>query len=263
MFNDAKHFGSQGALAGLRGKASADVEQAFGMQQQSAQRALQRQGVNPGSNRAIAAMAAGGSNAALAKVQTANQMTENRKLQGVNMRTQAANVASGFPAASNAAMGLGNQSLGGASALGAQGLQSALGIQGATQNGFGQANSAMGSVSSGFGALNSAKLNAWGQANQAQATESAGYGSAVGAGLGMYAAFLAASDRSVKQNIVRLGERTDGLGIYSFEYKPEYQAQWGEGERIGLMADEVEKLYPEAVLQHADGYKVVDYSKVM
>jgi hypothetical protein len=262
-YNDAKNFDSESALAGLRGKASADVEAAFGNQQAAVQRALQRQGVNPGSNRSIAAMAANGSNAALAKVGTANSMTENRKLQAVGLRQQAANMANGLPASSIAQSQLGNQSMAGAGALSAQGLQSAIGMQQATQAGLGQSAGAMGSVANGWGQMNNTAMNAWGMANQAQAQESAGYGQAAGAALGAYAAFALASDRRVKQNIELVRTRRDGLGVYIFEYKPEYRAQWGEGQQVGFMADEVQKVYPEAVHQHPDGYLVVDYAKVM
>lgn len=264
-YNDAKSFDGEGALAGLRGKASADVEQAFAAQQQGTQRALQRAGVNPGSNRAIAAMGAGGANAALAKVSTANSMTENRKLQAVGLRQQAANMANGLPASSIAQSQLGNQSMSGAGALNAQGMQSALAMQNGTMNGFNSSAQAFGGVAQGFGAMRNQELSAWNASNAAQAQESAGYGQAAGAAASAYLGYLAfaASDPATKQNVSRLGVRPDGLNIYSFEYKPEYQAAWGEGTHVGLMATEVQKLYPDAVVRHPDGYLMVDYSKVM
>lgn len=70
---------------------------------------------------------------------------------------------------------------------------------------------------------------------------------------------MAASDRSVKQNIQKIGERADGIGIYEFEYKPEYQRTWGAGRKIGVMADEVEKAIPAAIAVHPNGYKMVNY----
>lgn len=90
-----------------------------------------------------------------------------------------------------------------------------------------------------------------------------------GAGLQMYGlmnaagpAALAASDRSVKQKIFRIGTHPLGVGIYEFEYLPDIAAQWGYGRRVGVMADEVEKVLPEAVMLHEDGYKVVNYSMI-
>ena len=62
------------------------------------------------------------------------------------------------------------------------------------------------------------------------------------------------SDRRLKRNIERCGTRADGLGIYTFEYV------WGEKSR-GVMADEVEKIYPDAVGER-DGYQTVNYEMI-
>lgn len=63
------------------------------------------------------------------------------------------------------------------------------------------------------------------------------------------------SDIRLKKNIQRIGTRSDGLGVYEFEYT------WGGGRQIGLMAQEVLGIYPDAVGQ-SGGYLTVDYSKV-
>jgi hypothetical protein len=63
------------------------------------------------------------------------------------------------------------------------------------------------------------------------------------------------SDQRLKKNVVRLGTRSDGLGVYGFEYI------WGGGRQIGLMAQEVAIIYPEAVGE-SGGYMTVDYGKV-
>ena len=68
------------------------------------------------------------------------------------------------------------------------------------------------------------------------------------------------SDRRIKENVVRIGEHPLGLGLYLFDYKPEYRGLWGNGRQFGVMADEVEALLPAAVSVHADGYKLVDYA---
>lgn len=78
---------------------------------------------------------------------------------------------------------------------------------------------------------------------------------------GLGASFLG-SDRSIKQDISMVGVRADGLGIYSYRYKPEYRAKWGEGLHVGVMADEVEAVYPHATRQHPDGYKMVNYGVI-
>lgn len=70
------------------------------------------------------------------------------------------------------------------------------------------------------------------------------------------------SDRRMKHNIKTLGKTESGLPVYSFEYKPEFKDIAGHGTFVGFMADEVEKVIPEAVLVASNGYKMVDYSKV-
>jgi len=71
--------------------------------------------------------------------------------------------------------------------------------------------------------------------------------------------FPCASDRNVKENIVRIGEHPLGIGLYLFDYKPEYRDEWGYGRQFGVMAQEVETIMPEAVCMHPDGYRMVDY----
>ena len=68
------------------------------------------------------------------------------------------------------------------------------------------------------------------------------------------------SDRAVKDNIVRIGDHPFGFGVYLFDYKPAYRDTYGFARQFGVMADEVEKVMPEAVAVHPDGYKVVNYA---
>ena len=68
------------------------------------------------------------------------------------------------------------------------------------------------------------------------------------------------SDRMIKENIVRIGVHPLGIGLYLFEYKPEYRETWGHGRKFGVMADEVESVMPEAVSVHSEGYRVVNYA---
>jgi hypothetical protein len=63
------------------------------------------------------------------------------------------------------------------------------------------------------------------------------------------------SDQRLKKNVKRIGTRKDGLGVYEFDYI------WGGARQIGLMAQEVQAVYPDAVSE-IDGFLAVDYSKV-
>ena len=64
------------------------------------------------------------------------------------------------------------------------------------------------------------------------------------------------SDRKLKHNIVLVGKSPSGLSIYNFEYK---NSKFGKGIWQGVMSDEIPS---DAVMQHADGYDMVDYSKI-
>jgi hypothetical protein len=63
------------------------------------------------------------------------------------------------------------------------------------------------------------------------------------------------SDIRLKENIKKIGTRPDGLGVYEFDYI------WGGDRNIGLMAQEVNEVYPHAV-GVVDGYLTVNYSQV-
>jgi hypothetical protein len=67
------------------------------------------------------------------------------------------------------------------------------------------------------------------------------------------------SDIRTKENIKYLGDLTNGLPFYEFEYKSEFKAIGGEGKFIGVMAQDVEKVQPEAVIELPSGYKMVNY----
>jgi hypothetical protein len=68
-----------------------------------------------------------------------------------------------------------------------------------------------------------------------------------------------ASDRILKQDIALIGQHPLGFGLYLFNYRPEYRDTFGHARQFGVMADEVELVRPEAVVTHADGYKMVHY----
>jgi hypothetical protein len=59
------------------------------------------------------------------------------------------------------------------------------------------------------------------------------------------------SDRRLKSNIERIGTHPLGIGIYEYDIFGEHQ--------IGVMADEVKQVMPEAIINHLSGYMMVDY----
>jgi hypothetical protein len=68
------------------------------------------------------------------------------------------------------------------------------------------------------------------------------------------------SDRRLKKDIVELGmDENKGLMLYSYRYVWQPVNEWC----VGYMADEVEKLYPEAVVEHESGFKMVNYGRLL
>lgn len=102
--------------------------------------------------------------------------------------------------------------------------------------------------------IGAANAQAAGQIGQANAW--GGALSNIGSMAGLYA-MGGFSDRRLKEQIVPIGKLDNGLTIYSYQFKGDDRCQ------IGLMADEVEKIHPDAVSTHESGYKMVDYAKAV
>ena len=100
--------------------------------------------------------------------------------------------------------------------------------------------------------------------NAQQAAQSNLTGGLMGLG-GTLGAAAILSDPRTKENVKPIGVMDNGLTIYSFEYKDEFKDRpyAGHGVHVGVMADEVEKVYPYAVKTLDDGYKVVDYGLIL
>lgn len=81
-----------------------------------------------------------------------------------------------------------------------------------------------------------------------------GLGAVLGGGAKLYSAFAAPSDRRLKENIVLVGkDEATGLNLYEFNYT-------GNPTRFrGVMADEVEPRFPDAVVYDDMGFASVNY----
>lgn len=100
-------------------------------------------------------------------------------------------------------------------------------------------------ASTGIGNANANATLAQNQANQNQWNALTGIGSA---------ALSIFSDERLKEFIEPVGELYDGTGIYRYHYKGDPVP------RIGVMAQEVEKVNPDAVID-IGGFKAVRYDK--
>jgi hypothetical protein len=81
---------------------------------------------------------------------------------------------------------------------------------------------------------------------------------------GLAGAGIAKSDIRTKENIEHIGWLPNGLPLYTYEYKPEFKDHplAGHGTHTGVMAHEVEAMYPNAVITLDNGYKAVDYGQL-
>ncbi|WP_246706442.1 tail fiber domain-containing protein [Rhizobium laguerreae] len=64
------------------------------------------------------------------------------------------------------------------------------------------------------------------------------------------------SDRRLKTDIRRLGTSAEGIPVYAFRYI------WGGPLFVGTMAQDLLAIRPEAVIETASGYYMVDYDKL-
>jgi hypothetical protein len=128
------------------------------------------------------------------------------------------------------------------------------------------AGSSFGQMQSGYQGLDlmgaeQASLNRASQegmaGRNANAQLKAGQWQAAGNAIGGIAS--AFSDIALKTNIQFENKFKNHLPIYTFEY---INKKHGDGRFEGVMAQDVEKTYPQAVSVSSEGYKMVDYSQI-
>jgi hypothetical protein len=64
------------------------------------------------------------------------------------------------------------------------------------------------------------------------------------------------SDIHLKRNIAQVGELDSGIGLYRYRYL------WSDTIYVGVMAQQVAEVVPEAVQRGAVGYLRVDYARL-
>ena len=101
-------------------------------------------------------------------------------------------------------------------------------------------------------ALGSLGSNSTGQGTSTQ-TNNPSWMNDIGQAVGIAGSLFAMSDERLKTDIAKVGKLNDGQNVYSYRYKGDATP------RIGLMAQEVERVHPEAVMEHPSGFKMVNY----
>lgn len=86
------------------------------------------------------------------------------------------------------------------------------------------------------------------------------WGGLAGGLLGLGGKLISLSDDKAKKNKKRHGDVDGEMGLWTFNYKGEPK---GAPKHVGLMASEVEREVPSAVIRGKDGLRRVDYGKAL
>ena len=232
--------------AGTTGQAAimARLQPQIEQQQAAMAQQLANQGITPGSEAYNNAMRTQG--------QQQNDLLSQAALQGLNLDMSANN--QGYNQALQSGQ-FGNtalqQSLAQQTALRNQpinevtALMSGSQIQNPQFQAYTGANVAAAPVFQGVQAQNQAAMDLYGIKQGAANSNMQGLASLGGA------AAMAFSDVRLKSNIERIGTHERGFGIYEYDIFDRHE--------IGVLAQEVEQIMPEAVLKHPSGFKMVNY----
>ena len=246
---DARRFNTEAYQNQLASQAAADAGRAFGISQQQNQRAMASMGVNPNSGRFAGMQNATGLQQAAVR---ANAMTGARRQAeqiGYARQLDAAGLGRGLAGASAAAYG-------GASSAGSMAGQNA---QSAGQNYMGNMAIGSGTIAAGQQMQLSGLSNILNNQTSSYINTSGSFLGDVGGALGgAAAAYTAFSDRRIKENIVEVAvDQRTALPIYEFNYRKEFSDP--NIRYRGVMADDVELVYPDAVTETDFGFKAVNY----
>ena len=262
LFKQAQTAGSEQEQQQQVSQAIGDVQSQMTAARGNTTRQMQSYGIDPtsgvaqGANNANEIMgAATGAAAATRARNAAIQLGWAKKMDAAGLaQGQFGNQASSTGLALNA----GNAALG----SGAMGMNATNAVGNSYSQGYGGAMSGWNNVGQLGVQKYNADVNAY-SAQQANDPMKTVLGAAAGVGTS-FALKAAMSDIRMKENIEFIGYLPNGLGVYEYEYKPEFKDHplAGHGKFRGVMAHEVEKLIPNAIFETKDGYKAVDYSKL-
>lgn len=247
LLDMARNFNYDARRADMMGEATADITQAFDAAEGQGLRTLSRMGVNPNDGRTAAMVSQGNLQEALAKASAGRKVSEAARAEGIQLKSNAANMLSGYPS-------MGMQATGAGAGFGASGL----GLANAGADGMARGFNAAGTMAGQMGQNATNMYGVQSRDYYQQSGESLG---GILGGLGGLAAGAAKvaplfmSDRQLKTDIVQVSvDLRTGLAIYEFTYKEI------PGRRFrGVMADEVLRVMPEAVTRMENGYDAVNY----
>lgn len=247
IVDSAKTFDTEGKREELARSAVVDVERAQAGAEAQSNRAMASMGVNPNSGR-FAGMrkGLGLQNAAMRAGAATGARTQSEGL-GYARKMDAAGLGRGLSGASSGAYQV---ATGAGNSAGANTMAPGTALLSGNAQGNSTIMQGHGLGIQGLGA----SLN--GQLGAAQAQAASNNSTAQGVGALVGTAAMMMSDRRVKFNIEHAGkDYATGLTLYAFNYI------WDATKRyVGVMADEVKKLFPNAVIAGDDGIDRVNYA---
>lgn len=250
LVQQAMDFNTADYRNALASQAAADAARAFSATQSATQRAQAARGVNPNSG-AAQAMATQ-TNLGLAANRAATMTGTRRQAEQIGFARQmdVTGLGRGLSGASlgaySGATGAGTAASGNLMAPGNQYMAGMVQAGNTMGQGFQIGNQGLSNILNTQAGVYNNAMNAKGEM----------WGAVLGAGARLGAAAIPLSDRRVKKNIVQVGiNNQTGLPVYEFEYT------FLPGRRFkGVMADDVERRYPDAVVDTPSGIKAVNYS---
>jgi hypothetical protein len=248
LVSDAETFDANQRGDVLARQAGADASIAIANARASSARDLARRGVMPGTGRSDDTALVLGE--AATKAGATNNARRAARTEGYALTDRASNALAGYPAMSMGASGQG-------AAMAASGLNVVNAGASGMNSGFGSAASVAGQMGAGATGMFNAQAS-YKNAQDQIAASSDPFNTILGAAAGA-ATTKFMSDPRLKTGVVPVGrdERT-GLGLYEFAY---IGATDGKRYR-GVMADEVERKFPDAVSHDDRGFASVDYGRL-
>jgi len=73
---------------------------------------------------------------------------------------------------------------------------------------------------------------------------------------------IKASDVRLKTNIQKTGKTPSGINLYKWDWTEKAKPIVGDQISEGVIAQEVMKVIPDAVIMHSDGFYRVDYARI-
>lgn len=253
MVSDTQNFDTDAYREQLAQKAASDAGLAFQNTRASNERAMMSMGVNPNSGKFASLANQSALDLAANRASAMNQTRTAAEATGYARNLDAIGLGKGLTGASTGAYGValsaGNSAAGNAQIAGnnyQQGMNNSAGTMG---QGIGTMQNGLNTQMNGLNSILDSQTSIYG----VDAQSSDGIGKLAGT-LGSAAILAKYSDRRLKQDIVLIGAYPNGLNKYEFSYRADPSRRF-----VGVMADEVKLVFPEAVPVDKNGFMAVDY----